>query len=77
MYSAIYGPVFSIIYIGRSASFLKVEASSTSNVDICVQYIVYYSTVYSTVDSKVYTTVYNTMFSIVYSTFYKVVFSKN
>ena len=42
MYRAIYGTVFSKMYMNRYISFLKEEASSTRNLDVCVQYSVYY-----------------------------------
>ena len=42
MYSAIYGTVFSKMYINKYISFLKEEVSSTRNLDVCVQYSVYY-----------------------------------
>ena len=42
MYSAIYGTVFSKMYIRKYISFLKEEVSSTRNLDVFVQYSVYY-----------------------------------
>ena len=41
-YCAIYGTVFSKMYINKYISFLKEEVSSTRNLDVCVQYSVYY-----------------------------------
>ena len=43
MYSAIYGTVFSKMYIHKYISFLKEEVSFTRNLDVSVQYSVYYS----------------------------------
>ena len=42
MYSAIYGTVFSKMYLNKYISFLKEEAISTRNWDVCVKYSVYY-----------------------------------
>ena len=55
--------------------FLREEVSSTSHLDICVQYILFstvYSIVYSLVDSVLYNTVYITVYSTVYSIVWRV-----
>ena len=68
-----YGTVFSKMYINKLISFLKEEVSSTGNLDVCVQYSVYYGIqlAYAAVYSKFLSTVCLTVYSTVHSKFYR------